>query len=123
MYEFLAKIVLLIHLFFIFFVVIGALSYLICSKFLYWHLLALGWGLYVEFTSSICPLTYLENWFLVKGKASFYDGGFIENYIMRIVYPEGINPDIQMILGIFLLILNIFFYALVFYLKFVKKNS
>ena len=123
MYEFLAKIVLLIHLFFIFFVVIGAFSYLICSKLLYLHLLALAWGFYVEFTSSICPLTYLENWLLIKAQASFYDGGFIENYIMRIVYPEGINPDIQMLLGIVLVILNIFFYALVFYFKFVRKNS
>ena len=123
MYELLAKIVLLIHLFFIFFVVIGAFSYLIKSKFIYLHLLSLGWGIYIQFTSSICPLTYLENWLLIKGKASFYDGGFIENYVMRIVYPEGINSNIQMILGIILVILNIFFYALVFYLKFVKKNS
>ena len=122
MYEFLAKIVLLIHLFFIFFVVIGAFSYLIKSKFLYLHLLSLGWGIYIQFTSSICPLTYLENWLLIKGKASFYDGGFIENYVMRIVYPEGINSNIQMILGIILVILNIFFYALVFYLKVVKKK-
>ena len=123
MYEFLAKIVLLIHLSFIFFVVFGAFSYLIKPKFLYLHLLSLGWGVYIEFTSSICPLTYLENWLLIKGKASFYDGGFIENYVMRIVYPEGINSNIQMIFGIILVILNIFFYALVFYLKFVKKNS
>ena len=122
MYEFLAKIVLLIHLFFIFFVVIGAFSYLIKLKLLYLHLLSLGWGIYIQFTSSICPLTYLENWLLIKGKASFYDGGFIENYVMRIVYPEGINSNIQMILGIILVILNIFFYALVFYLKVVKKK-
>ena len=121
MYEFL-EIVLLIHLFFIFFVVIGAFSYLISTKFLYLHLLALGWGLYIEFTSSFCPLTYLENWLLINGQASFYDGGFIENYIMRIVCPAGINPDIQMILGIFLVILNIFFYAIVSYLKFARKN-
>ena len=78
-------------------------------NFLYLHLLALGWGIYIEFTSSICPLTYLENWLLIKDQASFYDGGFIENYIMRIVYPEGINSNIQMILGIILIILNFFF--------------
>ena len=81
MYEFLAKIVLLIHLLFIFFVVTGAFSSLINTKFLYLHLLALSWGVYIEFTSSICPLTYLENWLLIKSNASFYDGGFIEHYI------------------------------------------
>ena len=123
MYELLAKIVLLTHLLFIFFVVIGALSYFINPKFLNLHLPALAWGLYIQFTNTICPLTYLENWLLIKGQASFYDGGFIENYIFRIVYPEGINPNIQTILGIVLVILNIFFYTLVFNLKFVKKNS
>ena len=123
MYEFLAKIVLLIHLLFILFVVIGAFSSLINTKFLYLHLLALCWGAYIEFTSSICPLTYLENWLLIQDRASFYDGGFIENYIIKIVYPEGINSNIQMILGFVLITLNILFYALVYYFKFVKRNS
>ena len=123
MYEFLAKIVLLIHLLFIFFVVFGAFSYLISNKFLYLHLVALGWGIYIEFTSSICPLTYLENWLLIQDESSFYDDGFIENYILKIIYPEGINPNIQMILGFLLIMLNVLFYALVFYLKFVKKKN
>ena len=123
MYEFLAKIVLLVHLLFIFFVVTGAFSSLINTKFLYLHLLALSWGVYIEFTSSICPLTYLENWLLIQDNASFYDGGFIEQYIMTIVYPEGINSNIQMILGCVLIILNILLYALIYYLKFFKKKS
>ena len=121
MYEFLAKIVLLIHLLFIFFVVLGAFSYLISTKLLYLHLLALCWAVYIEFTSSICPLTYIENWLLIQDQASFYDDGFIENYILRIIYPEGINSNIQMILGFILITLNILFYTLVFYIKFKKK--
>ena len=123
MYEFLAKIVLFVHLLFIFFVVTGAFSSLINTKFLYLHLLALSWGVYIELTSSICPLTYLENWLLIQDNASFYDGGFIEQYIMTIVYPEGINSNIQMILGFVLIILNILLYALIYYLKFFKKKS
>ena len=123
MYELLAKIVLLTHLLFIFFVVIGALSYFINPKFLNLHLPALAWGLYIQFTNTICPLTYLENWLLIKGQASFYDGGLIEHYIMRIVYPEGINSNIQMILGFVLIILNLLLYALIYYLKFFKKKS
>ena len=122
MYEFLAKIVLLIHLLFIFFVVTGAFSSLINTKFLYLHLLALSWGVYIEFTSSICPLTYLENWLLIQDNASFYDGGFIEHYIMRIVYPEGINSNIQMILGFVLIILNILLYVLIYYFKLPNCN-
>ena len=101
----------------------GAFSSLINTKFLYLHLLALSWGVYIEFTSSICPLTHLENWLLIQDNASFYDGGFIENYIIRIVYPEGINSNIQMILGFVLIILNILLYALIYYFKFLKKKS
>ena len=122
MYEFLAKITLLIHLLFIFFVVVGAFSCLISTNFLYLHLLSLCWGVYIEFTSSICPLTYLENWLLTKGQASFYDGGFIENYILKVVYPVGINAKIQILLGSILIAINIFFYMLIFYLKFAKKK-
>ena len=114
MYEFLAKIVLLIHLFFVFFVVVGAFSYLICSKFLYLHLLALGWGLYVEFTSSICPLTYLENWFLNKAELATYSNGFINNYLYPIIYPEGLTNNIQIYLGITLIVINILIYGLIF---------
>ena len=122
MYEFLAKIVMIIHLLFIFFVVFGAFSCLISNKFFYLHLVALSWGIYIEFTSSICPLTYLENWLLILDQASFYDDGFIENYILKIIYPEGITPNVQMILGFLLIILNALFYTLIFYLKFVKKK-
>ena len=122
MYEFLAKIVLIIHLLFIFFVVFGAFSCLISNKFFYLHLVAFSWGIYIEFTSSICPLTYLENWLLILDQASFYDDGFIENYILKIIYPEGITPNVQMILGFLLIILNALFYTLIFYLKFVKKK-
>ena len=122
MYEFLAKTVLLIHLLFIFFVVVGAFSYFIKPKFLYLHLPALAWGIYIQFTNSICPLTYIENWLLIKGKASFYDGGFIENYIMRVVYPLGIDANIQITLGLILLIINLSIYALIFNLVLKKKN-
>ena len=64
----------------------------------------------------------LENWLLIKDNASFYDGGFIENYIMKIVYPEGINDNIQMILGSIINNTIKYIIFLVFYLKFVKKK-
>tara|TARA_B100000963_G_C22443227_1_gene587593 strand:+ start:364 stop:735 length:372 start_codon:yes stop_codon:yes gene_type:complete len=123
MYEFLAKIVLLTHVLFILFVVFGSFFYLLSPKLIYLHLLALAWGVYIEFSNSICPLTYLENWLLIKDQASFYNDGFIENYIMRIVYPQGINAEVQIILGINLIMVNLIFYLLIFYFKFVKKNN
>ncbi len=122
MYEFLAKTVLITHLLFIFFVVVGAFSYFINPKFLYLHLPAVAWGVYIQFTNSICPLTYVENWLLVKDNATFYDGGFIENYIMKVVYPSGISTNIQTILGSILLIINLSIYFFIFNLKILKKK-
>ena len=79
MYEFLANLTLVIHLIFILFVVFGGLFFFIFSKIVYIHLPALIWGIYIELTGSICPLTHLENWFLNKGELSTYSSSFIQN--------------------------------------------
>ena len=120
MYEFLANLTLVIHLIFILFVIFGGLLFFIFSKIIYIHLPALVWGIYLELTSSICPLTYLENWFLSQGQLTTYSNSFIQNYIIPIIYPENLTADLQIYLGITLIIINIFIYGLIL-LKFKKK--
>ena len=120
MYEFLANLTLIIHLIFILFVIFGGLLFFIFSKIIYIHLPALVWGIYLELTSSICPLTYLENWFLSQGQLTTYSNSFIQNYIIPIIYPENLTADLQIYLGITLIIINIFIYGLIL-LKFKKK--
>ena len=120
MYEFLANITLVIHLIFILFVIFGGLLFFIFSKIIYIHLPALVWGIYIELTSSTCPLTYLENWFLYKGQLTTYSNSFIQNYILPIIYPENLTADLQIYLGTTLIIINIFIYGLIL-LKFKKK--
>ena len=66
MYEIAAELTLVIHFIFIVFVGFGAFIYFINSKLLYIHFLSLIWGCYAVLTKTICPLTYLENWFLKK---------------------------------------------------------
>ena len=78
------------------------------------HLPALLWGIYIELTNSVCPLTYLENWFLYKGKLSTYSNDFINNYLFPIIYPEGLTTDIQTYIGITLIVINILIYGLIF---------
>ena len=113
MYEFLANITLIIHLIFILFVIFGGLLFFIFSKVIYIHFPALIWGIYIELTSSICPLTYLENWFLYQGQLRTYSNNFILNYILPIIYPENLTNDLQKYLGITLIIINIFIYGLI----------
>ena len=115
MYEFLAKIILIIHFIFIIFVVLGSFTILLKKKIIYFHFPCLLWGLYIQFSSKICPLTYLENWLLKKSGKSFYEEGFISNYIFNIVYPKGIDPEVQFILGITLFIFNFLLYSFYFF--------
>ena len=114
MYELFANLTLIAHLFFILFVIFGGLLFFIFSKVFYIHLPALLWGIYIELTNSVCPLTYLENWFLNKAELATYSNGFINNYLYPIIYPEGLTNNIQIYLGITLIVINILIYGFIF---------
>ena len=114
MYELFAHLTLITHLIFILFVIFGGLLFFIHSKIIYIQLPALLWGIYIELTDSICPLTYLENWFLYEGELSTYSNDFINNYILPIIYPEGLTNEIQINLVILLIIINALIYGLIY---------
>ena len=114
MYELFANLTLIIHLTFILFVIFGGLLFFIFPKNIYIHLPALLWGIYIEITNSVCPLTYLENWFLYKGEITTYSNDFINNYFFPIIYPEGLTNEIQIYLGISLIVINILIYGLIY---------
>ena len=120
MYELAANLTLIVHFAFILFVIFGALLFFVTTKIIFIHLPALIWGSYIELTNSICPLTYLENWFLHKANLTTYSEGFIQNYLMPIVYPASLTKDLQIYLGIALIVINIVFYAFIF--NKLKKN-
>ena len=115
-----ANLTLIIHLIFILFVIFGGLLFFIFTKIIYIHLPALLWGIYIELTNSVCPLTFLENWFLYKGELTTYSNDFINNYLFPIIYPGSINNEIQIYLGLSLIVINILIYGLIY--KNLKKN-
>ena len=84
----------------------------IFSKPLFIHPPALLWGIYIELTNSVCPLTYLENWFLYQGGLTTYSNDFINNYLFPIICPEGLTTGIQIYLGISLIVINILIYGI-----------
>ena len=120
MYEIAANLTLIIHFAFILFVIFGALLFFASVKIIFIHVPALIWGSYIELTNSICPLTYLENWFLHKANLTTYSEGFIQNYLVPIVYPMNLTKDLQIYLGITLIVINIIIYAFIF--NKLKKN-
>ena len=113
MYEIAANLILLVHLIFIIFVVLGGLLFFASRKIIFIHIPALIWGIYIELTSSICPLTYLENWFLHKANLTTYSESFIQNYLVPIVYPMNLTKDLQIYLGITLIVINMIIYGFI----------
>jgi len=113
MYEIAANLILIIHFTFILFVVFGALLFFASVKVIFIHVPVLIWGSYIELTNSICPLTYLENWLLHKANLTTYSEGFIQNYLIPIVYPANLTKDLEIYLGIALIVVNMIIYGFI----------
>jgi hypothetical protein len=106
-----ADTVVLLHLAFILFVAVGGLLVLRWPKLAWFHLPAAVWGALVELTGWICPLTPLENRLRVAAGGATYSGGFIERYIMPIVYPPGFTRSFQIGVGLTVIGFNLLLYG------------
>lgn len=111
LYAWLADLVLLAHLAFILFAALGALAALVWRRAPWVHLPAVAWGVAIELCGGSCPLTPLENALRRAAGESGYAGGFIEHYLAPIVYPPGLSPRTQLVLGVGLVVLNLALYA------------
>jgi hypothetical protein len=110
-YTLLADAVVVMHLGFVAFVVCGGLLALWRRWAAFVHLPAAAWGVYIELTGGICPLTPLENRLRALGGESAYSGDFVERYLMPVLYPAGLERDSQTTLGLLALALNIALYV------------
>ena len=102
---------LVVHLAFVLFVVLGGLLVLRWPRVAWVHVPVALYGAAIEFIGFICPLTPLEVWLRQRGGEAGYSGGFIEHYITAALYPTGLTRDIQLVLGTAVLVLNGIVYA------------
>lgn len=100
----------LLHLSFILFVVLGGLLVAWRAWVAWLHLPAAAWGAWAAFGGTICPLTPLENHFRRLAGETGYPGGFVEHYLIPVVYPEGLTPGIQQWLGALVIAINVAIY-------------
>jgi hypothetical protein len=110
-YRALADLVLLLHLAFVLFVVLGGLLVLRRPAFAWLHLPCAAWGVLIEFAGWICPLTPLEVSLRLRGGEASYAGGFIAHYVTAVLYPAGLTRGVQVVLGAFALLLNAVIYC------------
>ena len=101
-----ADAVLLLHLAFIVFVMFGALLALRWRRVAVAQIPAAAWGVFVEATGRVCPLTLLENALRVRAGASGYGESFIEHYLLRVIYPDGLTSADQVALAVAILLIN-----------------
>jgi len=112
LYRLVANAVVVFHALFILFVVLGG--------FIAWrwrwvaalHIPCALWGMLIEYRGWICPLTPLENTLRERAGQQGYSGGFVEHYLLPAIYPSGLTPRIQAVLGTAVLVINAVAYTL-----------
>jgi hypothetical protein len=113
LYRLLADLVVVLHFAFVLFVVLGGLFALRWPRAAWIHLPVAVWGAGIELVQGICPLTPLENRLRRLGGEAGYSGGFVEHYVLPVLYPAELSRDVQLGLGIFVIVLNVAIYTLV----------
>jgi hypothetical protein len=106
-----ADAVLVVHLAFILFAAFGALLVVWRPLAAALHLPALAWGVWIELSHGICPLTPLENSLRRAAGEAGYGGGFIEHYLVPVIYPAGLTPAHQNWIALGLVAINVLLYG------------
>ena len=114
-YRLTADLVVLIHLAFILFAVLGGFLVLKYRRWALIHLPAFVWAVLISLAGWVCPLTPLENWLRKQGGLLGYETSFIEHYILPIIYPGELTRSIQIFLGLLVLVINLGIYSYRFY--------
>lgn len=114
MFSALADLVVILHLAFVAFVIVGGFLVLRWRRLAWAHVPAAVWGALIEFQGWVCPLTPLENDLRQRAGEATYGGGFVETYLLPILYPGALTRTVQMILGTLVIAINVVAYGMVF---------
>ena len=106
LYRLLADLLVALHLGFILFAVFGGLLAVRWPRIAWAHGIALAWAASVEVFGLTCPLTPLEVALRLEAGLEGYSGGFIERYLVPVVYPPGLSRTVQWVLAGGLILVN-----------------
>jgi len=108
----LADMVLVLHGAFVAWVALGGFAVQRWPGLAWLHLPALGWGVWIEATAGLCPLTPLENALRLRAGEAGYAGSFIEHHLGALIYPAGLTAAAQWRIALGLLAFNLLLYGL-----------
>jgi len=115
LYSLAADLLVLVHLLFICFVIAGGFLLIRWRWLIFLHLPAVLWAALLEFRGLICPLTPLEQSLRYLGNQEGYSGGFIQHYLLPVIYPPQLQETIQIILGLLVVITNVSIYLWIWF--------
>lgn len=110
-YKLIADLLVLGHVAFVAFVMLGALAVAWRPPLAMLHLPAVLWGVLVEALGWTCPLT---PWELALRRAAgevAYRGSFVDHYVLPLLYPAGLTRDLQATLAVVVVVVNVALYA------------
>jgi hypothetical protein len=113
-YSIAADALVIAHLIFIVFVMLGGLLLLKWRWFIYLHLPAVAWGILVELFGWLCPLTPLEQHFRILAGETGYSGGFVQHYLLPIIYPAGLTRELQILIAFSVIAINLAIYSMIY---------
>lgn len=124
LYRFLADAVVVFHFAFVGFVLFGGLLVLRWRRLAWAHLPCVAWGIYIELSHGLCPLTPLENDLRLRGDPDgTYAGGFVDHYIMPVLYPSGLTPRLQVAIAGVIVAINAACYGTLAYRAARRRRS
>lgn len=106
-----ADLLVVAHFAFICFVLLGGLLVLKWPRMVFVHIPAAVWGALLEFQGWLCPLTPLEQHLRTAAGEAGYSGSFIEHYLLPVIYPANLTPNLQLLLGIVVVTVNAVIYG------------
>lgn len=109
-FSILADIVVVIHLLWIVFLIIGAIPGVRYPVAKMIHGAGLAFSVIIQIFGWYCPLTHLEVWLRIRHDPMYsYTGSFISHYIEQIVYLE-VSRRTVFIITILLIVVNVWIY-------------
>jgi len=110
-YRVLADCVVMVHVTFVAFVVLGGFLAWRWRAVVLLHVPCALWGIAIEYGGWVCPLTPLEKLLRERAGLEGYRGGFVEHYVIPALYPAGLARPTQAVLGTLVLVVNLVAYG------------
>jgi hypothetical protein len=104
------------------FVIAGGLFVMRFSWVALLHIPAVVWGAVVEINGWICVLTPWENRLRNLAGQEGYTQGFIEYYLIPLIYPAELTHDMQLVMGVIVITINLCMYTFIIY-RLMRKND